>query len=200
MKTDSRSSVIQRWRECLRGSCGSLTTANCITYKQSGAVGANPTTIESVPLFPPTGHQLIVDPNLVKNPRDNKIDQAIERLDTVIPSGHRWENDRVVLSKAVHILKLNCTQWRLTRNQHKLSVLLQMNIRGALNQICRGCPGYATQRAPATWANHHRLGEERTAGNGCHEIIMSVIQQQSFFLTRTCHARSDERRPTRPGW
>ena len=46
MKTDSRSSVTQRWRECLHGSLRLIHISNLHQPKKNDAVGDNLTTIE----------------------------------------------------------------------------------------------------------------------------------------------------------
>ena len=45
-----------------------------------------------LPLRPPL-HQKIVDADLIYNSGDDEFDDRIESIDTVIPAGHRWQDD-----------------------------------------------------------------------------------------------------------
>ncbi len=41
-------------------------------------------------LLAPPVHQRIIDFKLIKDPADNEINEAIQRFDAVIPTGHGW--------------------------------------------------------------------------------------------------------------
>ena len=112
---------------------------------------------------------------LIQNSRHHEVDQVHGRSHSVVPAGHGWQQHRARLHHFSHVFELDEGEWCFARNQNQASMFLKVNVRRTLNQVAARGRRHATHRAPGAGTNHHAAGEERTAGDRCHEVPVMMI-------------------------
>ena len=80
----------------------------------------------------------MVNFRMVEDAGDNKIDQVVDRLCPVIKTGHRWQDGGSGQGGFVHVLQVDQRQRCFPGYQDERTFFLEMDIRGAMDQVAAG--------------------------------------------------------------
>src|SRR5580704_16218906 len=73
----------------------------------------------------PAGGELVREPDLVEDARDDEVDERGDRRLAVVEAGREREDRRARAAEREHVLELDRRERRLARAEHELALLLE---------------------------------------------------------------------------
>src|SRR3990172_202208 len=86
-----------------------------------------------LPSYPPPRRQIILDPHAVQHPSRYEVHHVRNMFGVMIERGHGGDNMTPELREDEHVPEMDRRERRLARHEDELPLLLDHDVRGALN-------------------------------------------------------------------
>src|SRR5437016_418923 len=144
------------------------------TRKKRAASGA------PCPPFP----QVVLDSEVIENPRDDEIHRVFYFLRTIVKAGGGRHYYCSRTREPKHVAEMNRAQRSLPRDQDEFPALLERHVCRALDQRTRCPDAHRTQRSHRTGADHHPLSGTRAGRRRTSAVV--VPESRDEFVPGFC--------------